>query len=96
MAETTTKKDVATILRELREKPQFKGNHRDFPIIYEDGKLRVYLGDAHEVFIEALETGATMRLNKSHYPGGGLEFTTSSRVEPICSHNMIGWRIHEG
>ncbi len=67
-----------------------------FRVLDENSQRRIYLNPDGEVFIKDLRSDTEMRVNLSRYPGDGLEFTTSSRVEPICFKNMIGWRIHNG
>ncbi len=72
---------------------RFKHNSESFPIHYENGEIRIYTNQCGEIFIEDIATGVTMRMNRSHYPGGGIEFTTSGRVEPIARSGMVHWRV---
>ena len=64
----------------------------DFPILFQDGDVRVYKNPTNEIFVEDIRSGATMRIN-SYGHGEGLQFTADGRVEPIQVNGMIGWRI---
>ena len=77
-----------------------------FPEVFNNGKLRVYLNPREEVFVEDVRSGVTIRLNRFPHLTGGLQFTTSAdvdpiglqfvtdgRVEPIRVSNMVGWRV---
>ena len=68
-------------------------NHEDFPILYEDGCLRVYKNPTNEIFVEDLRSHTTIRINQCHHLCGGLQFTVDGRVEPIQVNGMIGWRV---
>jgi len=70
-----------------------KFGNEGFPILFEDGLLRVYKNPSNEIFVEDVRSGATMRISSYLYPKGGLRFTTDELVEPIQVNNMIGWRI---
>ena len=61
-----------------------------FPILFEDGRVRVYTNQSREIFVENVQSGVTMRINPD---GDGLQFTTQERVEPTLVHGMIGWRV---
>lgn len=61
------------------------------PILFEDGRVRVYNSPSGEIFVEDTRSGVSMRIKPSHL--GGLQFTTDGRVEPIRVTNTIGWRI---
>ena len=75
---------------------RFERNSENFPILYEGYGIRIFRNPCHEIFIEDVESGAAMRLNRSHYPGGGLMFTAAQdRVDPISINGMIGWRIYK-
>ena len=63
-----------------------------FPVLFEDGRVRVYKNPTNEVFVEDIRSGATMRIN-SYGHGDGIEFTANGRVEPIQVNGMIGWRV---
>ena len=64
----------------------------DFPILFQDGDVRVFKIPANEIFAEDIRSGATMRI-KSHGHGEGLRFTAEGRVEPIPVNGMIGWLV---
>lgn len=64
-----------------------------FPEIYDDGILRIHRNHCREIFVTDVRSGATIRLGSYPHAGGGLQFTTSARVEPIRITNMIGWRV---
>lgn len=72
---------------------RFKRDNEQFPILFERGNLQIYKNPTDEIFIEDLQTGASIRLNVD--PRGGLQFTTGAHelVEPERVSNMIGWRI---
>jgi hypothetical protein len=60
-------------------------------IHYEDSYLRVFTNSSGDLFVEDTRSHVAMRINRPNL--GGLEFTTSGRVEPILVNNMIAWRI---
>lgn len=70
---------------------RFKHGSESFPILFEDGRVRVYKNPTNEIFVEDIMSGVTMRINYSH--DGGLQFTADGRVEPIHINGMIGWRV---
>lgn len=72
---------------------RFRYGSENFPIHFDDGCLRVFTNPSNEVFVEDIKTGVKIRISSYYYAGGGLEFTTSGRVEPTRVTNMIGWRI---
>ena len=63
-----------------------------FPVLFEDGRVRVYKNPTNEVFVEDIRSGATMRIS-SHGHGEGLQFTVNGRVDPIQVNGMIGWHV---
>ena len=63
-----------------------------FPVLFENSVLRVHRYYTNEIFIEDKQSGAEMRIGLCQ-SGEGLQFTTSSMVEPIRITNMIGWRV---
>lgn len=73
---------------------RYEHGSEDFPILYERDGVRIYKNPSDEIFIKDTESGVTMRFSRSHYPGGGLSFTTDGFVDPIRVTNMIGWRVH--
>ena len=72
---------------------KYAGGNENFPILFEDDHMRVYKNPANEIFVEDIQSGATMRISSYPLLDGGLRFTTKGRVEPIPVANMIGWRI---
>ena len=68
-------------------------NGKQFPEIFRNKKVRIYLNPSEEIFIEDIESGVTIRLNNYYHSEGGLLFTTSGIVEPIRLSNMIGWSV---
>lgn len=72
-------------------KDKFGGDQ--FPILFEDGRVRVYKNPTNEIFVEDIRSGATMRINSYPHLDGGLQFTTDGRVEPVQVNGMIGWRV---
>ena len=72
---------------------KFKHGSESFPILFEDGRVRVYKNPTNEIFVEDIQSGATMRISSYGYLDGGLQFTTDGRVEPIRVSNMIGWHV---
>jgi hypothetical protein len=72
---------------------RYKYGSVSFPILFEGYGIRVFRNPSGEIFVEDVESGVTMRLSQSHYPGGGIQFTTEGFVEPIRVTNMIGWRV---
>ena len=67
----------------------------NFPILYDDGRVRVYKNPTNEIFVEDIRSRVTMRINSYSCPDedGGLQFTTVGRVEPVRVHGTIGWRV---
>jgi hypothetical protein len=63
-----------------------------FPILFEDGRVRVYKNPTNEVFIEDVRSGTTMRIN-AYGHGEGLQFTAVGDVRPTVVNGMVGWRI---
>lgn len=72
---------------------RFVGGNKNFPILYEDGCLRIYKNPSSEIFVEDMRSRATMRISSYGYSDGGLQFTTDGQVGPIRLSNMIGWRV---
>jgi len=64
-----------------------------FPILYEDGKIRIYKNPTSEIFVEDKASKTTIRLSSYPHHAGGLQFTTDGLVEPIRTTNTIGWCI---
>ena len=62
-----------------------------FPVLYENGLIRVYRNPTGEIFVQHEETNVTMRIHSVR--GEGLQFTTAGRVEPVRVTNMIGWKV---
>lgn len=71
---------------------RLKHGSESFPILFEDGHVRVYKNPTNEIFVEDVRSGTTMRIN-SYSHGEGLQFTTDGRVEPTHVNGMIGWRV---
>ncbi len=71
---------------------KFKHGSESFPILFEDGRVRVYKNPTNEIFVENIRSGLTMRISASLYDDG-LQFTADGRVEPILVNGMIGWRV---
>ena len=71
---------------------QFRYRNSDFPILFQDGDVRVFKNPSNEIFVEDIRSDATMRIN-SYGHGEGLQFTAEGRVEPIQVNGMIGWRV---
>ncbi|OGF25531.1 hypothetical protein A2331_01540 [Candidatus Falkowbacteria bacterium RIFOXYB2_FULL_34_18] len=67
--------------------------HEQFPVLFNNGKIKIYHNHCDEIFIENPKSGVHIRLDIHPYGKGGLEFTTHDRVEPIRVSNMIGWSI---
>lgn len=63
-----------------------------FPVLFENGLVRVYRNHMSEIFVEDIQSGATMRIS-SFRSLGGLKFTTASLVEPVQVEGMLGWRV---
>lgn len=72
---------------------KFKHGDEQLPIHHEGRYIRVYTNPSGEIFVEDIRSGAKMRISPYFYIGGGLEFTTDARVEPILVNGMIGWRV---
>lgn len=72
---------------------KFVYGNEGFPVLYDNGQIRVYKNPTDEVFVEDLKSGMTMRINSYHHIAGGLQFTTEGRVEPVRVSNTIGWSI---
>lgn len=68
-------------------------SNKNFPILFEDGCVRVYKNPMNEVFVNDIRSGATMRISSYPHLGNGLQFTTDGWVEPIQVNGMIGWRV---
>ena len=64
-----------------------------FPILFEDGRVRVYKNPTNEIFVEDVQSGTTMRINQYPHLNGGLRFTTEGLVEPVLYHGNIAWRV---
>jgi len=71
---------------------RFKHGSESFPILFEDGRVRVYKNPTNEIFVENIRSGVTMRIDSSLYDDG-IRFTADGRVEPIQINGMIGWRV---
>ncbi|MFH1404696.1 MAG: hypothetical protein ABIH21_01200 [Patescibacteria group bacterium] len=78
--------------KQAQRKQRFKHGSENFPILFEDSRLRVYKNPDNEIFVEDIRSGATMRISSTS-PRGGLTFTTDGRVEPIQVNNLIGWHV---
>lgn len=63
-----------------------------FPILFEDGRVRVYKNQTNEVFVEDVQSGATMRIN-SYGHGEGLQFTAVGDVRPTVINGIVGWHV---
>ena len=74
------------------EQAEFGPGSESFPILYQDGQVRVYRNPTREIFVEDIQSGAAMRIS-SYGHGEGLQFTADGRVEPIQTNGMIGWRV---
>ena len=74
-------------------KAKHKFGNEGFPILFENGPVRVYKNPSNEIFVEDIRSGATMRINSYPHLEGGLRFTTDRRVEPVQVNGMIGWRV---
>jgi len=73
---------------------KFWHGNEGFPILFEDGNLRVYKNPTNEVFVEEVASGVTIRINAYPYARGcGLQFTTDALVEPTVVNNTIGWAV---
>ena len=73
---------------------KFWHDNEGFPILFEDGNLRVYKNPTNEVFVEEVASGVTIRINAYPYARGcGLQFTTDALVEPTVVNNTIGWAV---
>ncbi len=73
---------------------KYKFEDMNFPVLFDDGLVRVYKNPSDEIFVEDVRSGATMRISSYGHGDGGLQFTTNGRVEPIIQvNNMIGWRV---
>ena len=73
---------------------KFRLGDNQFPIICEEGNIRIYKNPAGELFVEELLPnggGVTLRFNPSSRCG--LQFTTNELVEPEIVGSMIGWHI---
>jgi len=81
------------MVQQATAKVRYKFGNEDFPILYEDHRVRVFKNPTNEIFVEDVRSGATMRINSYPHLDGGLQFTTDGRVEPIRVTNTIGWRI---
>ncbi len=79
--------------RTATAKARHEHGNESFPIIYEDGRVRVFKNPTNEIFVKDIRSGATMRISSYPHSGGGLQFTTIGRVEPIQVNNSIGWRV---
>lgn len=75
------------------EAARFEHGSESFPILHDNGRIRVYKNPCGEVFVKDIRSGATMRINSYGYGRGGLSFTTDGRVEPIRVTNTIGWLV---
>ena len=72
---------------------KYKIDGKNFPILFEDGRVQVYKNPTNEIFVMDIQSGVTIRINSYLYSDGGLQFTTDGRVEPVRVANMIGWRV---
>lgn len=70
---------------------KYKHGSENFPILYEDTRVRIYKNPSDEIFVESISSNVAMRI--SPLRGVGLMFTTKERVEPTWINNMIGWVI---
>jgi len=74
--------------------PQKRAHNSDqFPILGEVMGIRVYKNPCGELFVEDIESGVQIRINRNHHHYGGLAFTNQSRVEPVAICNMIVWHV---
>ncbi len=79
------------------EVQKYRNGNKQFPIIWEDGDVRIYLNltdsDRSLLHIEDIDSGVTIKLKACSRPRG-LVFTTSDRVEAISvGCHEVGWRI---
>jgi hypothetical protein len=77
----------------FKDATKYQFGNESFPVLFDDGLVRVYKNPTNEIFVEDKETGATMRINRYPYGKKGLQFITAELVEPIQVNNTIGWRI---
>lgn len=75
---------------------EFRFGNENFPIVYEDERVQIFLNSSREIFIERKDKSkgqkVEMRINAVT---DGLEFTTDSRVDPVRVSNTIGWKLHK-
>ena len=77
----------------LMDPTKYRFGNEGFPILFDDGRMRVYKNPTNEIFVEDKESGSTMRVSQYLHGKKGLQFTTDELVEPIRVANTIGWRI---
>jgi len=80
-------------MAQIAKVARFKYDSKQFPILFEDGRVRVYKNPTNDIFVEDIRSGATIRINSYPHVDGGLQFTADGRVEPVLVNNMIGWRV---
>jgi hypothetical protein len=66
--------------------------NKQFPIHFEGNGIVIFSNGSGEIFVQAEENGAEMRMSASR---DGIEFTAfgGQTVEPIVVANSIGWRV---
>ena len=72
---------------------RFKYGNDDFPILFDDGRVRVFKNPTNDIFVEDIRSGATMRISSDPRGRGGLPFVSYERGEPIQVNGTIGWRV---
>jgi len=70
---------------------EYERDNEQFPILFRDGKVKVYKNPTNEIFVEDVATGAQMRISSN---GRGLGFTAfSHRVQPTVVAGSIGYEV---
>ena len=70
-----------------------KFGSKSFPILFDNGLVRVYKNPMGEIYVEDIRSGVMMQITSDPHIDGGLRFATEGRVEPIPISNPIIWRV---
>ena len=66
-------------------------DNEQFPVLYEDGTVKIYKNPTNEIFVKNLKSGAEMRITPRKEK---LELTThGSYMKPCIINGSIGYTV---
>ncbi len=67
-------------------------DHEEFPVLFEDGHLRVFRNKRMDVIVENVNSGVKLCFLSGDHDDLGLKFLTGATLIPVRIEGKAGWR----